>query len=259
MALYGLSETLRTSISIQSIHGAEYKNRCWRCMFGPQTRECWYPLLYFSCIYVNYMVKTININLLCGRRCGGFFMYQSRRRFSGTHRFERVTNQSSNQIVFWSRNLIRKRLEFGKTKKSQFRPHGNTGLGTYRKKAPFDAVLNFQVAPLIIQPRISILGVYISSDVPFSGLLETKAKLDCKKLGVLNWAGRHIKPNHRLQLYKAQVRLHVEYCFHLCLNAICFLLTVSMTGWIVGSQVLADRLHILAVFRNVASLCVLYG
>ncbi|XP_045504410.1 uncharacterized protein LOC123701041 [Colias croceus] len=72
---------------------------------------------------------------------------------------------------------------------------------------------------LSISPKIGILGVEISSDVQFRSHLEAKAKLASKKLGVLSRSRQYFKPAHRLQLYKAQVRPHMEYCSHLWAGA----------------------------------------
>ncbi|CAK1596277.1 unnamed protein product [Parnassius mnemosyne] len=68
-------------------------------------------------------------------------------------------------------------------------------------------------------------------------------------------------PAHRLQLYKAQVRPHMEYCFHLWAEAPqCQLLRLDRiqrrATRIVDDRVLSDRLDSLALRIDVASLCI---
>ncbi|CAG9783827.1 unnamed protein product [Diatraea saccharalis] len=87
------------------------------------------------------------------------------------------------------------------------------------KKAPFVVSPCFQNIPLTVSANIEILGVDISSEVQFRGHLEDKAKLASKKFGVLNRSRQYFTPAHRLQLYKAQVRPHMEYCSHLWAGA----------------------------------------
>ncbi|XP_028036460.1 uncharacterized protein LOC114247653 [Bombyx mandarina] len=93
---------------------------------------------------------------------------------------------------------------------------------------------------------MGILGVDISSVVQFGGHLESKAKMASKKLGVLNRAKQYFKPAHRLKLYKAQVRPHMEYCCHLWAGALGYQLSPfdriqRRASRIVDDPELADR------------------
>nr|XP_004924674.2 uncharacterized protein LOC101745997 [Bombyx mori] len=110
---------------------------------------------------------------------------------------------------------------------------------------------------------MGILGVDISSVVQFGGHLESKAKMASKKLGVLNRAKQYFKPAHRLKLYKAQVRPHMEYCCHLGAGAPGYQLSPfdriqRRASRIVDDPELADRLDPLALRRDLSSLCILY-
>ncbi|XP_038221266.1 uncharacterized protein LOC119839131 [Zerene cesonia] len=132
-----------------------------------------------------------------------------------------------------------------------------------RRLIPFVVPLNFQNSPLTIKPSISILGVEITSDVQFRGFLEDKAKTASKKLGVLARARRYFTPANRLQLYKAQVRPHMEYCSHLWAGAPQYQLlpldrVQRRAVRIIDDPVIADSLDPLALRRDVASLCVFY-
>ncbi|XP_063545771.1 uncharacterized protein LOC134753763 [Cydia strobilella] len=117
--------------------------------------------------------------------------------------------------------------------------------------------------PLTAAASIGILGVDISSEVQFRGHLEGKAKLASKKLGVLNRSRQYFTPAHRLQLYKAQVRPHMEYCSHLWAGAPQYQLLPldriqRRATRIVDCQRTSERLDSLALRRDVASLCIFY-
>ncbi|CAH2092460.1 unnamed protein product [Euphydryas editha] len=82
-------------------------------------------------------------------------------------------------------------------------------------------------------------------------------------LGVLNRAGRYFTSGHRLLLYKAQVRPHVEYCSHLWAGAPQYQLQPldsiqRRAVRIVNDPILTDGLEPLSIRRDVGSLCVLY-
>lgn len=145
----------------------------------------------------------------------------------------------------------------------QFNPKKTQVCAFTAKKNPFVVSPLFQSTSLDATQSIGILGVDISSAVQFRGHLEDKAKLASKKLGVLSRARRYFTPAHRLQLYKAQVRPHMEYCSHLWAGAPQFqLLPLDRVQRrairIVGDDVLAGQLDHLALRRDIASLCVFY-
>lgn len=121
----------------------------------------------------------------------------------------------------------------------------------------------FQNIPLTISTSIGILGVEISNQVLFGDHLEGKAKLASKKLGVLNKAKRYFTSGHRLLLYKAQVRPHMEYCSHLWAGAPQYQLLPldsiqRRATRIVDDPLLTHGLDTLSLRRDVSSLCVFY-
>ena len=82
-------------------------------------------------------------------------------------------------------------------------------------------------------------------------------------MGVLNRARQYFAPDHRLVLYKAQVRPHLEYCCHLWSGAPnCYLLLFDrIQRWAVrfiDDLKISTRLDSLSLRRDVASLCVFY-
>ena len=84
-----------------------------------------------------------------------------------------------------------------------------------------------------------------------------------KKLGVLNKAKQCFTPGHRLLLYKAQVRPHMEYCSHLWAGAPQYQLlpldSIQRRAIrIVDDPLLTNGLDHLSLRRDVGSLCVLY-
>ncbi|CAK1592983.1 unnamed protein product [Parnassius mnemosyne] len=168
-----------------------------------------------------------------------------------------------NKLVSEVESLLDKVSDWGRLNLVQFNPQKTQVCAFTAKKNPFVVSPQFQGTPLLASASIGILGVDISSDVQFRGHLEEKAKLASKKLGVLSRAGQYFMPAHRLQLYKAQVRPHMEYCSHLWAGAPqCQLLPLDRiqrrAARIVDDRALSDRLDSLALRRDVASLCIFF-
>ncbi|XP_026314041.1 uncharacterized protein LOC113225816 [Hyposmocoma kahamanoa] len=93
--------------------------------------------------------------------------------------------------------------------------------------------------------------------------VKNKAKMASKKIGVLNRAKRCFTSGHRLLLYKAQVRPHMEYCSHLWAGAPKYQLDPldsiqRRAVRIVDDPMLTDGLEPLSLRRDVGSLCVFY-
>ncbi|XP_045496949.1 uncharacterized protein LOC123695220 [Colias croceus] len=152
---------------------------------------------------------------------------------------------------------------WGQNNLVQFNPSKTQVCVFSAKKRSFAVSPTFQSTPLKATPCIGILGIDIASDVQFRGHLEDKAKLASKKLGVLARARQYFPPAHRLLLYKAQVRPHMEYCSHLWAGAPQYQLLPfdrlqRRACRIVDLPELTDRLDPLALRRDVASLCVFY-
>ncbi|CAG4992787.1 unnamed protein product [Parnassius apollo] len=162
-----------------------------------------------------------------------------------------------------SRGNFSKYSDWGRLNLVQFNPQKTQVCALTAKKNPFVVSPQFQGTPLVDLASIGILGVDISSDVQFRGHLEEKAKLASKNLGVLSRAGQYFMPAHRLQLYKAQVRPHMEYCSHFWAGAPQYQLhpldrIQCRAARIVDDRVLSDRLDSLALRRDVASLCIFF-
>ena len=80
---------------------------------------------------------------------------------------------------------------------------------------------------------------------------------------MLNRSRRYFTPAHRLLLYKAQIRPHMEYCSHLWAGAPQYQLLPldriqRRATRIVDCQDISNRLDPLALRRDVASLCIFY-
>ncbi|CAK1593568.1 unnamed protein product [Parnassius mnemosyne] len=167
------------------------------------------------------------------------------------------------KLVSEVESLLNKVSDWGRLNLFQFNPQKTQVCAFTAKKNPFVVSPQYQGTPLAASASIGILGVDISNSVQFRSHLEGKAKLASKKLGVLSRARRYFTPAHRLQLYKAQVRPHMEYCSHLWARAPqCQLLPLyriqRRAVRIVEDRVLSDRLDTLTLRRDVSSLCVFY-
>ncbi|RVE40593.1 hypothetical protein evm_014757, partial [Chilo suppressalis] len=160
--------------------------------------------------------------------------------------------------------LLNRVTNWGRLNLVQFTPTKTQVCAFTAKKIPFVVSPLFENTPLTASATsIGILGVDISSDVQFRDHLEGKAKLASKKLGVLNRSRMYFTPAHRLQLYKAQVRPHMEYCSHLWAGAPQYQLLPldriqRRAARFVDDQDLSDQLDPLALRRDVASLCIFY-
>ena len=79
----------------------------------------------------------------------------------------------------------------------------------------------------------------------------------------INRARRYFTPKHRLALYRAQVRPHMEYCFHLWAGAPQYQLEPfdriqRRVVQIIRDPMICERLDTLALRRDMSSLCFLY-
>lgn len=171
--------------------------------------------------------------------------------------------ESRNKLVSEMEACLNEISDWGRLNLVRFNPSKTQVCAFTAKKIPWVAFPNFESTPLNASATIGILGIDISSEVQFRDHLEGKAKLASKKLGVLNRSRRYFTPAHRLQLYKAQVRPHMEYCSHLWAGAPAYQLLPldriqRRASRIVDCRDITSRLDPLALRRDVASLCILY-
>ncbi|XP_063540969.1 uncharacterized protein LOC134749894 [Cydia strobilella] len=171
--------------------------------------------------------------------------------------------ESRNKLVSEIETSLKEISEWGRLNLVRFNPAKTQVCAFTAKKLEFVVSPRFESTPLTAAASIGILGVDISSEVQFRGHLEGKAKLASKKLGVLNRSRQYFTPAHRLQLYKAQVRPHMEYCSHLWAGAPQYQLLPldriqRRATRIVDCQRTSERLDSLALRRDVASLCIFY-
>ncbi|CAF4937092.1 unnamed protein product [Pieris macdunnoughi] len=174
-----------------------------------------------------------------------------------------VVDEYRNKLVSEVETLLRGVSDWGRQNLVQFNPKKTQVCAFSAKKTPFVATPLFENTLLKATASIGILGVDISNDVQFRGHLEGKAKLASKKLGVLSKARRYFTPGHRMQLYKAQIRPHMEYCSHLWAGAPQYQLLPldriqRRAVRIVDDQSLSERHDPLALRRDVGSLCIFY-
>lgn len=153
--------------------------------------------------------------------------------------------------------------DWGRQNLVQFNPTKTQVCAFTAKKTPFAVAPQFLDTPLTISETIGVLGVDISSDVHYRSHLEVKAKLASKKLGVLNRAKSYFTSGQRLQLYKAQVRPHMEYRSHLWAGApVCQLAPFDAVQRravrLVDDADLTNGIESLSLRRDFASLCVFY-
>ncbi|CAH2041149.1 unnamed protein product, partial [Iphiclides podalirius] len=168
-----------------------------------------------------------------------------------------------NKLVSEVETLLTKVSDWGRLNLVQFNPDKTQVCALTAKKSPFVVTPHFENTPLSVTASIGILGVEISSNVQFRGQLESKAKLASKKLGVLSKARQYFTSAQRLNLYKAQIRPHMEYCSHLWAGAPCYQLLPfdriqRRAARVIDDQGLSDQLDPLAMRRDVGSLCIFY-
>ncbi|CAF4943736.1 unnamed protein product [Pieris macdunnoughi] len=208
-------------------------------------------------LHINDMLKLSNIHCYADDSTGDTF-YTGRAGISRA-----VVDEYRNKLVSEVETLLRGVSDWGRQNLVQFNPKKTQVCAFSAKKTPFVATPLFENTLLKATASIGILGVDISSDVQFRGHLEGKAKLASKKLGVLSKARRYFTPGHRMQLYKAQIRPHMEYCSHLWAGAPQYQLLPldriqRRAVRIVDDQSLSERLDPLALRRDVGSLCIFY-
>lgn len=208
-------------------------------------------------LHINDMLQTSDFHCYADDSTGDA-LYTGRANLSRAH-----VDECRDKLVSKIETSLNQVSNWGILNLVKFNPKKTQVCAFTAKKIPFHLSLQFQSTPLDVKLSIGILGVNISCNVQFRGHLEDKAKLASKKLGVLSRAARYFTPAHRLQLYKAQVRPHVEYCSHLWAGAPQYQLlpfdrVQRRAVRIVGQESLTDRLDPLALRRDVASLCILY-
>ncbi|CAG5046898.1 unnamed protein product [Parnassius apollo] len=208
-------------------------------------------------LHINNMLQTRNIHCYADDNTGDA-LYTGRDNISREN-----VSECRNKLVSEVESLLNRVSDWGRLNLVQFNPQKTQVCTLTAKKNPFVVSPQFQGTPLVASASIGILGVDISSDVQFHGHLEEKAKLASKKHGVLSRAGQYFMPAHRLRLYKAQVRPHMEYCSHLWAGAPQYQLLPlyriqRRAARIIDDRVLSDRLDSLALRRDVASLCILF-
>ena len=208
-------------------------------------------------LHINDMLQTSNIRCYADDSTGDA-LYTGRANISRAN-----VDECRNKLVSEVEASLHQVSNWGKLNLVQFNPKKTQVCAFTAKKNPFVTPLRFEDTLLNAKPKIEILGVEIASDVQFRGHLEGKAKLASKKLGVLGRARRYFTAAHRLQLYKAQVRPHMEYCSHLWAGAPQYQLLPfdrlqRRAVRIIDDSRLTDRLDPLALRRDVGSLCVFY-
>ncbi|XP_052750759.1 uncharacterized protein LOC128200667 [Galleria mellonella] len=208
-------------------------------------------------LHINDMLQISNIHCYADDSTGDT-LYTGHAKISRAH-----TDECRNRLVSEIETSLHQVSIWGEQNLVQFNPKKTQVCAFTAKKTPFVVSPHFQGTSLDKKSSLGILGVDISCDVQFCGHLEEKAKIASKKLGVLNRVRRYFMPEHRLKLYKAQVRPHMEYCSHLWAGAPQYQLLPldriqSRAARIIDSQRLTVRLDPLKLRRDVASLCIFY-
>lgn len=208
-------------------------------------------------LHINDMLQISGIHCYADDSTGDA-IYNGRASFSREN-----VNECRKTLVSEIELSLARVSEWGRLNLVQFNPLKTQVCAFTTKRTPFTVLPRFENTLLSASAAIGILGVDISSEVQFRDHLEGKAKLASKKLGVLNRSKRYFTSVQRLQLYKAQVRPHVEYCSHLWAGAPQYQLLPldriqRRATRIVDNPDISKRLDPLALRRDVASLCILY-
>ena len=110
---------------------------------------------------------------------------------------------------------------------------------------------------------LSMLGVFVASDLSWNEHISSVAKSASRKIGFLVGSKRFFTPLHLLTLYKCQIRPCLEYGSHLLRGASKHSLAILNTiqkraSRLIDVSTLTDSFDSLAHRRNVSALSLLY-
>lgn len=208
-------------------------------------------------LHINDLLKISNVHCYADDSTGDA-SYSGRAKNSQQH-----VDEHRNKLVSEIETTLDQVSDWGRRNLVQFNPNKTQVCAFTTKRKPFEVSPLFENTRLTNSSKIGILGVDISNSIQFCGHLEEKAKTASKKLGVLSRARRYFTSAHCLQLYKAQIRPHMEYCSHIWAGAPKYQLLPldriqRRAVRVINDLALTNRLDSLSLRRDVASLTVFY-